>query len=102
MGISAATGQGVKELMRRMNSFMDSMPVREESKDGLFTEDEERVDFSKEEDDNSFEIFTDENFPGQFRVVGNKIERVSDLRIVLMLNLMIPFADCPYDELELF
>jgi hypothetical protein len=41
----------------------------------LFTEEEERVDFDAEEDA-SFEIFTDESYPGQFRVVGEKIEKV--------------------------
>lgn len=44
----------------------------------LFTEEEERVDLSNDDEhDNHYEIFTDENFPNQFRVTGNKIERVS-------------------------
>jgi GTPase len=80
LGISAATGEGVKELMKRMRKYMDSLPVREDMKSDLFTEEEERVDFSKDdESEDDFEIFTDDQFPGQFRVVGKKIERVSCL-----------------------
>ena len=73
IGISAATGERVKEVMQRVRKLVDSMPQQNILE--LFTDEEERVSFEDEIDD-SFEVFTDENFPGQFRVVGEKIERI--------------------------
>jgi GTP-binding protein len=97
VGISAATGsgervsvhawscnhlcccrEGVKELMSRVRKVVAALPRQSASE--LFTEEEERVSFDDQPDD-SFEVFTDERYPGQFRVVGAKIEKV-----VLMTN----------------
>lgn len=76
MGISAATGENVKDLMKRVYKVVESLP-RQTSYE-LFTDDEERVNF-EEEDDDQFEILTDENFPGQFRIVGGKIEKIVEM-----------------------
>ena len=75
MAISAATGRNVAELMMRVRKLVESLP--EVSADVLEAEDEERVDFAREDSD-AFEILCDlERYPGQFRVVGEKIEKVS-------------------------
>jgi GTPase Era involved in 16S rRNA processing len=74
VGISAATGERVKEVMQRVRKVVESLPSQSDFE--LFTEEEERVSFEDEVSD-KFEIFTDERFPGQFRVVGDKIEKVS-------------------------
>ena len=71
LGISAATTENVKELMTRVRKLIDSMPKQSEFE--LFTEEEDRVSFDDEEDD-EFEILYDVNFPGQYRVAGAKIE----------------------------
>ena len=73
IGISAATGERVKELMQRVRKVVDSLPSQSDFE--LFTEEEDRVSFEDETSD-KFEIFTDERFPGQFRVAGDKIEKV--------------------------
>ena len=73
MGISAATGENVKELMQRVRKVVESLPVQSDFE--LFTEEEERVSFDDPASD-KFEVFTDDRFPGQFRVVGDKIEKV--------------------------
>lgn len=73
LGISAATGERTKELMQRVRRLVESMPKQDAME--LFTEEEERVDFADEVDD-KFDVFTDDQFPGQYRVVGDKIERV--------------------------
>jgi hypothetical protein len=49
MGISAATGENVKDLMKRVYKVVDSLP-RQTSYE-LFTDDEERVNFEEEDDD---------------------------------------------------
>lgn len=78
MGISAATRENVPELMKRVRKVIDKLPKQSDYE--LFTEEEQRVNF--EEDANEeFDVLTDENFPGQFRVVGTKIEK-----IVAMMN----------------
>ena len=66
--------------MRRVRKVVDSLPTQTNFE--LFTEEEERVSF-EEYDSNGggsgtdkFEVLTDERFPGQFRVAGNKIEKV--------------------------
>ena len=74
MGISAATGENVKELMRRVHSLVSALPAQSELE--LFTDEVDRVSFEEELDD-KFEILTDKNYPGQFRVVGSRIEAVS-------------------------
>jgi GTP-binding protein len=73
MGISAATRENVPELMKRVRKLIDAMPSQSEFE--LFTEEEERVTFDDEEDD-EFEILYDDQFPGQFRVAGAKIEKM--------------------------
>ncbi len=77
IGISAATGYKIKELMQRVKCVIDSLPPRHEFE--LFTEDEAKISFEDEdnnEEDNSFEIKYDINIPGQFQIVGKKIEKV--------------------------
>ena len=73
LGISAATGERVKELMQRLRKLVASLPDQDPLE--LFTEEEEMVSFDEAVSD-KFEVFTDDNFPGQFRVVGEKIEKV--------------------------
>ena len=73
LGISAATRENVKELMARVRKLIDSMPKQSEFE--LFTEEEERVSFD-DEDDDEFEVLYDESFPGQYRVAGTKIENL--------------------------
>ena len=63
----------MKELMQRVRKVVDSLPTQSDFE--LFTEEEERVSFEEELND-KFEVFTDDAFPGQFRVVGDKIEKV--------------------------
>jgi len=77
MAVSAATGHNVAELMMRVRRLVDSLPGV--SADVLEAEDEDRVDFSREDSD-VFEVLCDlERYPGQFRVVGEKIEKVSSM-----------------------
>lgn len=73
VGISAATGERVKEVMQRVRKLVDSMPQQNVLE--LFTGEQERVNFDDDIDE-SFEVFTDDRFPGQFRVAGQKIERI--------------------------
>lgn len=74
VGISAATGERVKEVMQRVRKLVEALPSQSEFE--LFVDEEERVSFDDELDD-SFEILSDlERFPGQFRVVGDKIEKI--------------------------
>ena len=82
MGISAATGEGVKDLMRRTRKLVDAVIAKEEEEggthdtSGIFDGTEKRIVLESEEEEESFGVLTDPNFPGQFRVVGTKIERV--------------------------
>ena len=78
MAISAATRENVPELMKRVRKVIDKLPKQSDYE--LFTEEEQRVNF---EDDvtEEFDVLSDEQFPGQFRVVGTKIEK-----IVAMMN----------------
>jgi GTP-binding protein len=72
MGISAVTGERVNELMGRLRRMVDSLPEIDQSTE----EDEERVDLSRDDSD-EYEILHDPiRYPGQFRVVGEKIEKV--------------------------
>ena len=73
IGISAATGENVKELMIRVRQLVESLPAQSEFE--LFMQEETRVTFDDDADE-SFEIMTDPNFPGQFRVIGRKIENI--------------------------
>lgn len=73
LGISAATGERVKELMKRLRNLINSMPPQDELE--LFADEEERINFEENEDE-KFEVLTDENYPGQFRVIGEKIEKI--------------------------
>lgn len=84
--VSAVTKENVKELMRRVRKLVASLP--RQSEEELFTMEEDRVTFDEEEEDlnqyegtgfidrNRVEIITDPNFPGQFRVLGTRIEEV--------------------------
>ena len=90
MGISAATGERVKELMQRVRKVVESLPQQSDFE--LFTEEEDRVNFDEQSSD-KFEVFTDDRFPGQFRVVGDKIEKVhtaSPDQAVLQCNCLPP------------
>lgn len=71
----------VKELMMRVRKVVESLPTQSDFE--LFTEEEERVSFEDEMTE-KFEVFTDDNFPGQFRVVGDKIEKVTNDTIVYL------------------
>ena len=59
----------------RVRKVVESLPTQSDFE--LFTEEEERVSFEDEMTE-KFEVFTDDAFPGQFRVVGDKIEKVRD------------------------
>lgn len=59
----------------RVRKVVESLPTQSDFE--LFTEEEERVSFEDEMTE-KFEVFTDDNFPGQFRVVGDKIEKVTN------------------------
>eukprot|EP01032_Pedospumella_encystans_P009207 gene9207-10862_t len=100
LGISALTGERVKELMQRVHGLValataqDSIgssaigaskvdrALQQRSAVGratvqeLFTEEEERVSFAENPTDKEFEVLTDDEYPGQFRVVGRHIEKV--------------------------
>lgn len=76
LGISAATRERTSELMRRVRKLVESLPKQSDYE--LFTEEEERVSFDEPESE-AFEILTDDNFPGQFRVVGAKIEKIVEM-----------------------
>lgn len=73
MGISAATEENVAELMIRVRQLVEALPAQSDFE--LFMQEETRVSFDDEGDD-SFEVLTDPSFPGQFRVVGRKIEKI--------------------------
>jgi len=68
------TGLHVYDLMSRLRVLVDALPPA--SPDDLLAADEQRVDLSRDDSD-SFEILSDlERYPGQFRVVGEKLEKV--------------------------
>jgi GTP-binding protein len=98
MGISAATGENVRELLRRVHKL-----VRAVERDGegahvkaagtstgsvlgqgapaaagleLGGAAEEVVSYAEDGADRSFEVLTDDSHPGQFRVQGKHIEKV--------------------------
>jgi len=73
LGISAAAKEGTLELMQRVFKLVSSMPAQSSME--LFTQEEDRVSFAEDLDEH-FDIQTDERFPGQFRVTGNRIEKV--------------------------
>lgn len=73
VALSAATSENVKETMMRVHKLVKSLPTQTEFE--LFTDEEERVNF-EDEDDGSFEIMSDPRYPGQYRVVGEKIETI--------------------------
>jgi GTP-binding protein len=77
VGISAATGERVKDVMQRVRKLVEALPAQSEFE--LFSEEEDRVSFEDEPSEH-FDILTDaERFPGQFRVVGDKIERIVEM-----------------------
>ena len=82
MSISAATRENVTDLMRRVRKFVDAAEKQErefaDGSAGNLLQGEERVSFDDDDDeDESFQVLTDVNYPGQFRVTGPRIERVS-------------------------
>lgn len=74
IGISAVTGEKVKETMKRVLNLIKAMPKQTDLE--LFTEEEDRVSFEEEVEEGDFEVLTDENYPGQFRIIGGHIEKV--------------------------
>ena len=83
MGISAATKENVQELMQRVKKLVDKLP--KQSNYELFTEEENRVNFDEEASDD-FEVVTDERYPGQFRVIGQKIEKVRYTELLTIIQ----------------
>ena len=107
LGISALTGERVKELMQRVHGLVALATAQDSIGSGtigaskvdralqqrsavgratvqeLFTEEEERVSFAEDPTDKEFEVLTDDDYPGQFRVVGRHIEKVP---LLLLLN----------------
>jgi len=57
----------------------------------------EQVSFDEEVDDD-FEVVTDENYPGQYRVEGAYIERVHMLIVMLMMIMMMMGDDDDDDD----
>ena len=75
LGISAATQERTAELMTRVRRLVTSLPQQSDYE--LFTEEESRVRFDADEEGaGAFEVLKDERFPGQFRVAGERIEKV--------------------------
>ena len=89
MGISAATGERVKELMQRVRKVVESLPQQSDFE--LFTEEEDRVNFDEPASD-KFEVLTDDHFPGQFRVVGDKIEKVRFITCICLVSTCLCFC----------
>lgn len=84
LSISAATTEGVKELMRRVKKFVDA----EKCKHGVDINDilspavVPEIDFSKaglDYDSDDFEIMNDPAYPGQWRISGPYIEQVAKM-----------------------
>ncbi len=65
--ISALTGEGVQELMRRVLKTLEELPEEPEI--------EEEAVFTIEEDENAFQITREED--GAWRVTGKKVERAA-------------------------
>lgn len=82
LGISAASGEKTRELMLRVSNLLQTLP-RQTSLDLFLSEEEaaDRVNFEEEDSDSAaFEVLSDpEHFPGQFRVIGKKIEKVVEM-----------------------
>ena len=72
-GISAVTTDRVKELMSRVRKLVKTIP--KQTLEELLISEEDRVNFDRSES-SKFTIITDPRFEGQFRVEGDKIERV--------------------------
>ena len=68
--------------MSRVRKAVSNLPLQSEQELLSPEDEEERVSFEDQPDD-SFRIVTDENFPGQFRVVGEKIEKVRAILALL-------------------
>lgn len=83
--ISAITHENTQELMYRVSQMLSRIPYQ--TSEELFSKEEKRVDFlaldeAAYEPDNpatvgQFDILCDVFYPGQYRVVGSRIERVS-------------------------
>jgi GTP-binding protein len=73
MSVSAATTQGVRELMTRIRKFVDVQPEPD-------LPPPPEIDLSKvglDYDSDDFEIQSDPSYPGQWRVSGEYIEQVA-------------------------
>jgi hypothetical protein len=117
MGISAATGENVRELMRRVHKLVraverDGEGAHLKAAAGAGTGSvqgqgaavaaagleqggaaEEVVSYAEDSADRSFEVLTDDAHPGQFRVQGRHIEKVSlchTVYVVLSSRLRVP------------
>ncbi|KAL7530656.1 hypothetical protein ACHAXR_003616, partial [Thalassiosira sp. AJA248-18] len=83
MTISAATTENVKELMRRLNKFVEA--EKQKVVDGVLEEEDAllaEVDLSKaalDSDSDDYEIISDPAYPGQWRIKGPYIEQVAKM-----------------------
>ncbi|RYY86375.1 DUF1967 domain-containing protein [archaeon] len=76
VGISAATGENVRNTMVRVKGLVDALPRQTYLELLDVDEDEDnRVNFDAQETED-FEVITDARFPGQYRIVGKQIERI--------------------------
>ena len=66
--ISAATGEGIKELMKRVSELLKELP-----KEDIFEETEERVIYTLKEDEDEFDV---EIINGEYIVSGPAVERL--------------------------
>lgn len=70
---SAVKGENTQELMRRLYKLVSSLPPV----DDLFDGEAVRELDSPAAEDTGFDIEVDPNYPGQFRVTGERIVRVA-------------------------
>jgi len=77
MCISAATGEGVNDLMRRLRKFVDTLPEPENLFEGTEAVSLDESDLEGDYSQAVYEIETDPAYPGQFRISGNKIETIA-------------------------
>ena len=73
LSTSAATTQGVKELMTRLRKFVDAQPEPDLPPPPEIDLSKAGLDF----DSDDFEIQSDPSYPGQWRVSGDYIEQIA-------------------------
>lgn len=66
-------GENTQELMRRLRKLVSSLPAV----DDLFDGEAVKVLDSPAAEDTGFDIETDPNYPGQFRVTGSRIVQIA-------------------------